>query len=387
MQVLALWAVCTATSLLILRLGAADTGATPWAGPSPSWGEHLRFWDAGWYERIARQGYPAVLPVDGAGVVQQNAWAFMPLLPLLTGLLTWSGAGFYPLAAVVCLAASAGAAVVLDRWLAPRAGGSASLWAVALVWSSPCAAVLQVPYGESLGLLLVCAGLWLAGRRRFIAALPLAALAALARPVGVPLTGTLGLWWLMEEAQARGVVSRATLARLLPGHEVLETRQRRGLLVLVLGAAAATAAWPVAAWLVTGRVDAYTATETAWRQGAAPDVLPWLARSATWVGPHLGWLLVLGVLTAGALVLSAPGVRSLGAVPWCWCVSYCLYLLVFFDPTSSVFRLLLPLAPAAWAVGRASTRVRALLLVAGVVGQLFWVSWVWDRTVQMTWIP
>ena len=133
MQVLALWAACTATSLLILRLGAADTGATPWAGPSPSWGEHLRFWDAGWYERIARQGYPAVLPVDGAGVVQQNAWAFMPLLPLLTGLLTWSGAGFYPLAAVVCLAASAGAAVVLDRWLAPRAGGAASLWAVALV--------------------------------------------------------------------------------------------------------------------------------------------------------------------------------------------------------------------------------------------------------------
>jgi len=49
--------------------------------------------------------------------------------------------------------------------------------------------------------------------------------------------------------------------------------------------------------------------------------------------------------------------------------------------------LLLPLAPAAWAVGRAGTRVRALLLVAGVVGQLFWVSWVWDRTVQMTWIP
>ena len=26
-------------------------------------------------------------------------------------------------------------------------------------------------------------------------------------------------------------------------------------------------------------------------------------------------------------------------------------------------------------------------IAAGVVGQLFWVSWVWDRTVQMTWIP
>lgn len=104
------------------------------------------------------------------------------------------------------------------------------------------------------------------------------------------------------------------------------------------------------------------------------------------MSPHLGWLLVLGVLAAGPWC-SAPGVRSLVRSPGAELrgpTASC--LLVFFDPTSSVFRLLLPLAPrrGRWAGG---ARVRALLLVAGVVGQLFWVSWVWDRTVQMTWIP
>ena len=59
------------------------------------------------------------------------------------------------------------------------------------------------------------------------------------------------------------------------------------------------------------------------------------------------------------------------------------------EPESKVLKHAVPMLVvyAAWAVGRAGTRVRALLLVAGVVGQLFWVSWVWDRTVQMTWIP
>ena len=55
-----------------------------------------------------------------------------------------------------------------------------------------------------------------------------------------------------------------------------------------LYASACTLAWPVLAWLSTGRGDAYTATETAWRDGSLTPFAPWLARSGWWVGPHLG---------------------------------------------------------------------------------------------------
>ena len=58
---------------------------------------------------------------------------------------------------------------------------------MALVWSSPCALVLQTPYAEALGLALTAAALGLAHRRRFLIAAPIAALACLSWPIGVPL--------------------------------------------------------------------------------------------------------------------------------------------------------------------------------------------------------
>ena len=188
------WAAASVLTFVILRLGAQDTPATPWAGAAPSWEEHLRFWDSGWYNRIVEEGYPERLPVGGDGRVAQNTWAFMPLLSAAASLLGWTGWSFYVRAALVSVLASAAAAVVMDRWLSPVAGRRASLWAVALVWSSPCAAVLQVPYAESLGLVLVGLTLWLASRGRSLTAIPLALAACFARPIGVPLGAALGLW-------------------------------------------------------------------------------------------------------------------------------------------------------------------------------------------------
>nr|WP_256328975.1 hypothetical protein [Actinomyces ruminicola] len=375
-QVALVWGAATALSLLLLRLGAQDTGATVWAPAAPSWMQQASFWDSGWYERIVREGYPTQLPTGADGAVQQNAWAFMPLLPLLASALTWTGWSFYACATVVSLVASALAALVMDRWLAPRVGMKTSLWAVALVWCSPCAVVLQLPYAESLGLLAAALALLLAERGRFLAAASAVLVAAFARPLGVPLTATLGLWWLWETVRAR----RDAEAPL----------RGKGLRLLGLtGVAAASAlAWPLIAWVVTGRSDAYTATETSWRGGALTPLLPWLTRGQWWVGDHLGWVLLVGVVVVGGLVLSAPSLRRLGAPAWLWCVGYSLYLLAFFDPTTSVFRLLLPLAPVGWALAaRTTPRVRSALLVAGVVGQVFWISWIWDGYSAVTWVP
>ena len=80
-----MWGAASAVSLIILRLSAPDTPRTIWAPPSPTWLEHISFWDSGWYNRIDQQGYPSALAVDADGHVDQNAWAFMPLLPALAG--------------------------------------------------------------------------------------------------------------------------------------------------------------------------------------------------------------------------------------------------------------------------------------------------------------
>ena len=390
LQVLAVWAAASALTFVILRLGAQDTPATPWAGAAPSWEEHMRFWDAGWYNRIVEEGYPDRLPVGGDGRVTQNTWAFMPLLSGLASLLGWTGWSFYVRATLVSILASAGAAVAMDRWLAPLTGRRTSLWAVALVWSSPCAAVLQVPYAESLGLVLVGLTLWLASRGRALAAIPLALAACFARPVGVPLGAALGLWWLWEVVCARGWVPPTWFTRLLPDYSPQAPGARRRLLALALATCSAALSWPVIAWLVTGRQDAYTATETSWRNADLAPVVQWAIRLGDWVGPHLSLALLAVVLAAVGLLLSAPGLRALGPAAWFWCLGYLLYLLVFFDPTTSVLRLLLPLAPVGWALAAAAatTRRRLALLAACVAGQLLWVSWVWDLgSVSVHWVP
>ncbi|MCL3776964.1 hypothetical protein H6X68_09240 [Actinomyces sp. 186855] len=394
LQVLLVWAACTALTLLLARLGAQDTPATPWAGPRPSWGEHTSFWDAGWYARIESEGYPAELPLDASGRVTQSTWAFMPLLATLAGLLSWTGASFYTRAALVSLTSSALAAVLADRWLSPRTGASTSLWAVALVWSGPCALVLQGAYAEPLALALVASVLLLADRRRFLAAVPLVPLAALSRPVGLPLAAGLGLWWLADLLRSRGAppaVVRGPLAAALGAG--LSAAQRARLLVLTAVALASALLWPALAWAVTGRADAYTATETAWRGSHLLPFTPWVLRSGWWAGEHLGPVLLAGVLVLVGAVLGSRALRSTGAAAWTWCAGYVLYLLVFFDPTTSLLRLLLPLLPVGWALADAlgrhhGRRGLALALVCCVLGQVLWISWVWDlASVSVQWVP
>ena len=389
-----MWSVCTTLTLVLARLGAQDTPATPWAGARPSWSEHLSFWDAGWYARIESEGYPAELPVDSTGRVTQSTWAFMPVLPALAGLLSWTGASFYVRAALVSCVSSAVAAVLTDRWLAPRSGASASLWAVALVWSSPCALVLQGAYAEPLALALVSAVLAAADRRRFLLAVPLVPLAALSRPVGLPLAACLGLWWLTDLLRSRDLLPTALRAPLASAlGKGLSRRQRLHLLGLTAVALASALAWPALAWAVTGRMDAYTATETAWRGSHLLPFTPWAVRSGWWVGDHLGPVLLLGVLALAGAALCSRSLRALGAAAWTWCVAYVLYLLVFFDPTTSLLRLLLPLTPVGWALAAALLRHHgrrgpALVLVGCVIGQALWISWVWDlSSVSIQWVP
>lgn len=154
---------------------------------------------------------------------------------------------------------------------------------------------------------------------------------------------------------------------------------------------AAALTWPLLAWIATGRMSAYVDTETAWRGVDLAPFEAWINRSASFGGAHAGVIGLFGVLVLSLCVLSWPQLRQLGRLTWMWCVCYWVYLLIFFDPSSSVFRMLLMVAPLAWAVAaRLSKRPQAALavLTVGVISQVLWVAWVWDYgSISILWVP
>lgn len=171
----------------------------------------------------------------------------------------------------------------------------------------------------------------------------------------------------------------------------LSSKDRLWLFVTAIVTCAAALTWPLLAWIATGRMSAYVDTETAWRGVDLAPFEAWINRSASFGGAHAGVIGLFGVLVLSLCVLSWPQLRQLGRLTWMWCVCYWVYLLIFFDPSSSVFRMLLMVAPLAWAVAaRLSKRPRAALavLTVGVISQVLWVAWVWDYgSISILWVP
>ncbi|WP_298251636.1 hypothetical protein [uncultured Arthrobacter sp.] len=372
-QVLVVFVVGRLVSTGILLLAAARQGPSPWSGPAPGYGVFINYWDSGWYERIFREGYPVELPRGALGAVEPNQWAFYPLFPgLVRGLDAVTGLGWGIVAPSVALAASAGASLAIYRLFRLRAGHGTALAGVVLVSLAPVAAVLQVPYAESLLLLLLAWALHLVSTHRYIAAMPVVVLMGLARPVGVPFALAIGILFLHAVWRAR------------TGNGSAERHDATGQLLplFLLGVVSSLAAitWPMAAWFVTGERDAYVATETAWRAEALVPFVPWFARPAALLGPVAAGLLLLALLLAVAGLLLTPVVRSLGPVLWSWCAGYMLYLAAFWDPQSSTWRILLPLFPLALAAAHRGPRPLWLLVPVSVVLQVVWVDWLWGWT-------
>lgn len=171
----------------------------------------------------------------------------------------------------------------------------------------------------------------------------------------------------------------------------LSSKDRLWLFVTAAVTCAAALTWPLLAWIATGRMSAYVDTETAWRGVDLAPFEAWINRSASFGGVHAGVIGLFGVLVLSVCVLSWPQLRQLGRLTWMWCVCYWVYLLIFFDPSSSVFRMLLMVAPLAWAVAvKLVSRPRAALavLTVGVVTQVLWVAWVWDYgSISILWVP
>ncbi len=364
-----------------------QTLATPQsrAGATPSFLDLVSAWDGQWYWLIAESGYPAALPLTDAGAVDTNQWAFLPVYPVLAKALTFGVLDWRIPALAVSVAAGFGAAVLLGALLLPRIGRSRALFAVALLSCSPLAFMFQTTYAESLGLLLLLGALLLVDRERYLAAIPVALVLAFTRPGVLAFALAVGLLLVVRLVRARRGGPPLPAASLASG------------LLLAGLSAAAGFAWSGIAALGTGRADAYFATEGAWRALWMPDgsitlFSPWWFAATFWTRLALGdaaavWAapVVLLVVVGGfAALLLAPATRRLGLTVRLWAASYALYLLAVFFPQSSVFRLLMPMAPLAGAVVPRSIPARAAVLIVSVALQALWL-WVCYGPAQTYW--
>lgn len=375
---LLLWMGSRVVSTVLLATVYLLATANGWPFASyrrdPSFFTFSGSWDASFYRIIAEHGYPATLPVDDAGHVLPNAWAFLPVFPTVVRILmTLTGASFWVSGVVVASIAGAGACVLLYRLVLAVGSAHRARWATALFAFAPTGFLLQVAYAESLLLVLLFGALLALVRRRYWLIAPLGVVAAFTKPGVLALALALAVHLVVRWVGARRSGRAA---------EVFPWRDRIAIVVTGLVVAAAGLAWPVIATAVTGRPDAYLDTELSWwvgfvgRQHFAP-LTPWFIMASTWLGP-LGIGLVVVVLAGAVWFSSRRSTRALGADVLAFTASYGLYLAAVFLPQQSLPRLLMPMAPLLGSDVFVGTRRRAVTwLVVGVCLQPIAIVLLW----------
>lgn len=370
LQVAVLYAAARLVSACIFMAAALHQGPNPWFPAVPDYWNFINIWDARWYGRVVTDGYPSPLPTDGAGNVQENAWAFYPLFPALGRALAGL-TGLSPAAAltVVAMLSGLGAAVAVYCLFRHKASHAEALWGVAFFATFPVSAILQVPYAEPLTIFLLATALLLVVRHQYVLAMPVVLLLCLSRPVGVPFAAMVGLLFLWRMVQ-RGRPGR-------PGsHSAGDLAALAGL--TVVGGVSALL-WPAAAWAATGDIQAYTKTETVWRGHDLVPFRPWFDTGVELFGPVLGILAPFVFAGLFGLLLFSPPVVRLGVELRLWCACYMGYLLLFLHPQTSTFRMLLPLFPLALSAAllSRSKAYRGTVLTMFLLLQIVWIVWLW----------
>jgi hypothetical protein len=375
-QVVAIFAASRVVSTVLLLIFARVQGQNPWTSAHPGYFDFASIWDGRWYDIVAGWGYPAQLPLDAAGDVAQNAWAFMPGYPGFVSIVMFLTRAPWAVAAViVSVGFGLGCALMLYRLFRLRLGHSTTLFAVALFCFAPTSPLLQLAYAESMYIFFLIVALYLLLRRDYWWMLPIITVMAFTRPSGLA----------FALAMALHVVYRWLRRNRAP----FPVRERVASVVVTIFSGVAGLAWPAIAALATGSLSAYTDTELTWRADYIGRVhlvpfAPWVQAADWWFAQFLGlpaWLGYLAlalVIATFAVSMFVPAVKKLGVDLRFWLVAYALYLLAVFFPQSSTFRLLMPMFPllGALAIPRSKT-YRAALIVLSVAGQVGWLLICW----------
>ena len=377
-RVLAVYAATRFLTFLLFLVTAANQGDNYWTKANPAYFDFLNIWDVEWYGKIYAHGYPNVLPLSETGAVQQNEWAFMPGFPTAVHAVDFLGIEWKYIAPILATIFGACFALVAFRIFAAKLNDHQSLWAVGLFLVSPASPVLQTGYAESLGLLLFALVIlaWITDRFWFTI-LPMLAL-AFTRPGLAALALAFAIVWVYRLIQAR------------MGNRGFPARDAIRLGLLSATALLLNFAWPLVAALVTGRADAYVATELAWRAGypfnggGLAPILPWFSSAEYFVGGAAGQVLVLLAIAGAVAVFFVPQVRALGLELGAVSAAYFVYLLLFFFPQSSILRILMPTfvlfggLAQLWVRWPKSARYFGLFILVGL--QLAWLLTCWRYT-------
>lgn len=365
------------TTIIVLAF-ASRQGPNPWTGAQPGYFEYANMWDARWYQIIWLGGYPSELPLTETGHVAENAWAFLPVYPVLVGAVTWLGAGWNVASVVVAVLAGLGAALVLHRLMSRFLEPDRALFAVVLFAVAPVSPIMQFGYAESLGFLLLALALLLLVDRRYGWLVPVVVVWSFTRPGALAFALTLGLHWLWRWF-TRGKDPFPLLERVLVASVAVFT----GLAGL---------AWPAIVWASTGEFHGYTDTELAWRSAyiGYHELVPftaWFQSGDWWVGQPLGTIAVIAIVVLFALVLLTPAVRRLGVDLRLWLVSYAVYLLAVFFPQSSTFRIVAPMFPLVGALAMPRAKwYRWSVVTLSLLLQIGWLLIAWGID-GLDWTP
>lgn len=386
-QVGGLYVAARLVSACIFMAAALHQGVNPWFPAKPDYWSFVNIWDARWYGEALQNGYPEVLPTDGSGNVQENAWAFYALFPFL-GRAVAGLTGLPPAftLTLIAMVSGLGAALVIYRLFRLKALHRTALWATVFVATFPVSPVLQVPYAESLNLLLLAAALLLVVERRYLWAMPVVVLMCLSRPTGVPFAATVGLLFLYRLWQAYSAGREPARGEAPGGREAGQPelvphsgRQLGSLAGLTAVSGIGALLWPAIAWAVTGDIQAYTKTETVWRGHDLVPFKPWFDTGILLFGPVLGVLAPFLFVALFTLLMMCRPVRALGMELRLWCACYMGYLLLFLHPQTSTFRMLLPLFPLALSAAfiSRSRAYRGTVVIMFVLLQIVWIVWLW----------
>lgn len=373
--------VVTTAIMLVYASRQEVTWQTPQAYPDLFTFSNL--WDAEWYGRIVSNLYPTQLPINEQGLVTENAWAFMPVYPLLVrGLMAITGLPFEVLTVGISVIAGYGCAYGLFKLLIHFTNHNTAMFAVVLLCFGPISPLFQIGYAEALHFWMLTAMLRMMVAREWYLMLPLIAVASFTRPTGLAWAFTLFLYicyryWNCYKNEREAFAPKEQVA-------VWTAAIFSGLMGL---------AWLVIAGIVTGMPRAYLETEYAWRRHYTGDThtlpfTPWFYGADFWFGQPVGAIVVFAILIAVGVWLSSRMLNRFGIEIRLWAIAYFAYIFAVFFPQSSTFRMVMPMFPAAVALLALprSPVYRVGAVTVSILAQVVWIHWMWF-VIGYDWTP